>query len=101
MSGPTNKYVSRENRAIVRKLLMQEWDPIGVRNHQGAEDEYDDYVAKVYVMLMDEESGESINSYLWDIATRYIGCSPSPDLAERCERVAEKLVALRPSFRAN
>jgi hypothetical protein len=101
MSGPVNKYISRENRTTVRKILMQDWDPIGVRGHQGAEDEYDAYVGQVYVMLMNEESEEAITSYLWDIATGYIGCTPSSDLAERGARVAEKLVALRPSFRTN
>ncbi len=100
MAGSVNKYISRENRATVRKILMQDWDPIGVSD-AGPEDEYDAYVGRVYVMLMDEESKEAINSYLWDIATQYMGCTPSPDLAERCERVAEKLVGLRASFRAN
>lgn len=32
MAEDRNKYQSRENRAKVREVLMQEWDPIGVRN---------------------------------------------------------------------
>ena len=100
MSGPANKYISRENRATVREVLLQEWDPIGVRELGLPEDEYDAYVGKVYVMLMDEESKEALAGYLLDIATRHMGLSDF-DLSERSKRAAEKLVSLRPSFRAN
>ena len=51
MSHGRNKYQSRENRAEVREVLMREWDPIGVRDCADAQDEYDAYVGKVYVML--------------------------------------------------
>ncbi|MGA9724221.1 MAG: hypothetical protein WBQ86_17300 [Candidatus Binatus sp.] len=95
-----NKYISRENRATVRAVLLQEWDPIGVRELGLPEDEYDAYVGKVYVMLMDEESKEAIAEYLLDIATRRMGLSDF-DLSERSNRAAETLVGLRPSFRAN
>jgi hypothetical protein len=101
MSGPVNKYISRANRAVVREVLMQEWDPIGVGNHPGAEDEYDSYVGEVYVMLMDEESKQAIVEYFMDIAVGHMGLTPSADLVARSERAAEKLVTLRPSFRAN
>jgi hypothetical protein len=49
-----NKYQSRENRQIVRDILMREWDPIGVSGLDGYEDEYDAYVSTVYVKLMDD-----------------------------------------------
>jgi hypothetical protein len=54
MSHGRNKYQSRENRARVRELFMRDWDPIGVKDIAACADEYDRYVDKAYVMLMDE-----------------------------------------------
>lgn len=69
-----NKYQSRENRAKVREVLMREWDPIGVCDEAEAQDEYDAYVGKVYVMLMDERAiAETIAAYLFDVATEHMG----------------------------
>jgi len=94
-----NKYQSRENRAKVREVLMREWDPVGVRNAPEAQDEYDTYVGRAYVMLMDERaSAEAIADYLYRIATEYMGLSPRPELAERSGQAAAALVALRPEF---
>jgi hypothetical protein len=99
MTHGRNKYQSRENRARVREVLMQEWDPIGVRDAPHAQDEYDRYVGQVYVMLMDQRATEqAIATYLYDAATNYIGLSPRPELAVRSARTAKLLVALRPTF---
>ena len=80
---------------------MEEWDPIGVRGVPEAADEYDTYVGKVYVMLMEEESTEVIASYLLEIATGRMGYPRDSDLVARSTRTAEKLISLRPSFRMN
>ena len=99
MSHGRNKYQSRENRARVRRILLQDWDPIGVRDIPGASDEYDNYADKAYVMLMDDRAtAESIASYLYGIAAEYIGLGHSARLKEDARRVAETLVALRPEF---
>jgi hypothetical protein len=94
MSPGVNKYISRRNRKIVREILMHDWDPIGVRDFEGAEDEYDTYVGEVYVLLMDEESEETIAAYLWGVVTGHIGSEPTSNLAERTARTAGKLVSL-------
>src|SRR5207248_11732310 len=94
-----NKYQSRENRARVREVLMQGWDPIGVRDAPEAQDEYDSYVGRVYVMLMDERaSAEIIAEYLYRTATEDMGISSGPWLAERSAQAAHALVNLRPAF---
>jgi hypothetical protein len=94
-----NKYQSRENRARVREVLMQDWDPIGVRDAPEAQDEYDSYAGRVYVMLMDERaSPELIAEYLYRVATEHMGLSPQSELAERSARTASILVGLRPQF---
>jgi hypothetical protein len=57
------------------------------------------YADKAYVMLMDEHaSAEAIAAYLFDIAARHMGLSHVPDLADRSDRVARTLIAMRPDF---
>jgi hypothetical protein len=98
----TNKYQSRESRSVVRKILLREWDPIGVQAIPGADDhddEYDAYVGKVYVMLMDERAtAQAIAAYLWGVATEYMGLSPSPELTRWCDPTAEIPIDLRRQF---
>src|SRR5712691_11246513 len=99
MAHGRNKYQSRENRAKVREVLMEEWDPIGVRDAPQAQDEYDSYVGRVYVMLMNERATrEAIAAYLFDIAADHMGLGIQPGLAERCDQTAAILVGLRPQF---
>lgn len=99
MAHGRNKYQSRGSRARVREILMREWDPIGVCGIPEAADEYDKYVAKVYVMLMDERATrEAIAAYLYDIATNYMGLPAHADVADRSANAAAILVGLRPDF---
>jgi hypothetical protein len=80
-------------------MFMDEWDPIGVRDAPGATDEYDAYVAKAYVMLMDERAtAEQIADYLWAVATEYMGLTPCPTLRDRCAETGKMLIAMRPDF---
>jgi hypothetical protein len=98
MSNGRNKYQSRDNRARVRAILLNEWDPIGVREFFGATDEYDSYADRAYVMLMDERAdAAAIASYLLDVATERMGLR-DPELPASSRRVAEMLVNLRPEF---
>lgn len=99
MAHGRNKHQSRENRARVRRVFMDAWDPIGIRGMPGAQDEYDDYVGPVYVMLMDQRAWQrAIAAYLYDVATGHMGLSPHPELVARSVHTAALLVELRPSL---
>jgi hypothetical protein len=81
---------------------METWDLIGVRDVPEAQDEYDAYVGKLYVMLMDEDAScETIAAYLYDVATVRMGFSSHPELAASSAFAAEQLMALRPSFQTH
>ena len=103
MSHGRNKQQSRENRARVREVLMRDWDPIGVADIEDAADEYDAYVGRVYVMLMDERANvEAIAAYLFGIETDHMGLSrDGANLGERCANAAAALIALRAEFEAH
>ncbi len=78
---------------------MREWDPIGVAKMPEAADEYDRYADRTFVMLMDERAtAEAIAAYLFEIATKHMGLTDIANLADRSDRVARTLVALRPEF---
>lgn len=63
---------------------MRDWDSIGVAGVEEAADEYDAYVGRAYVRLMDERaSAETIAAYLLEVATINKGLSGDrSDLAE-------------------
>ena len=96
MAHSKSKHLSREGRAILRDVLMREWDPIGVKGISGAEDEYDFYVGKLYALLIeDRASCDRLYGYLLDAAINHMGLSAHPLLIERSRRAAETLIKLR------
>lgn len=69
---------SKHQRALeiqgqVRQALMSHWDPIGVKGHAGAEDEYDAYVGPVYRLLSSGATDGEIIDYLYDTETQTMG----------------------------
>ncbi len=66
--------VKRYNNAI-RRILLKEWDPIGVKDVPQAQNEYDSYTPQICKMLINHESSENIFQYLWKIETDYMGLS--------------------------
>jgi hypothetical protein len=83
-------------RDAVREILLGEWDPIGVRDAPGAQNEYDSYVDRLCVMIADGEPGLRIADRLWRIETSGMGLSGD---RTRAERVADRLVGLREDLR--
>jgi hypothetical protein len=74
-------------------------DVCGVRGIPEAEDEYDAYVGKVYVMHMDEQATEAaIKDYLYNVAVHHMGLSPSDGIRQACEETAKAVIGLRPQF---
>ena len=70
---------------------MKEWDPIGVADYPGAEDEYDHYVLPIYLTLNSEGPVSEVASELTAIRTKQMGL-PGNELSDR--RAAELLFKL-------
>jgi hypothetical protein len=62
-----DKERSRDIRRHIRRILMAEWDPIGVSDIPEAADEYDSYIGGVYELLERGSSQTSIYTYLRNI----------------------------------
>ena len=78
-------------RKAIAKLLMTEWDPIGIGDVSGASNEYDAYAEYVARLLLDHKSVSEISSYLVDVEFKQMGLRPD---SGRAMRVAEKAFAL-------
>ena len=75
--------------APVRKILWEEWDPIGCGV---PEDEYDSYVWPVVGKVHHGASLEEVANYLSEVRTETIGMGPNRDSDMA---IAAKLVSLR------
>lgn len=81
----------REKLAVIRTVLLDEWDPIGVRNELAALDEYDAYLPAVLSLLERRASVTELADYLGHAATIEMGLVED---AERDRAVAERLLRL-------
>lgn len=79
-------------RGIVGRILLNDWDPIGVRGVAQAQDEYDQYVAPVARMIIAGESASALSNYLLGIEIATMGLEGDP---ERARIVAQKLAGAR------
>src|SRR5450631_2735052 len=73
--GMIEKYESRRIRVAIRHVLMDVWDPIGVKHEPSAQDEYDGYLGGVYELLVSGAPDDSIEEHLLRIVTERMGLS--------------------------
>ncbi len=59
-----DKERSRELRDQIRRVLMDQWDPIGVNDIPEAADEYDSYIGKIYELIKGDASEDEIAAHL-------------------------------------
>jgi len=75
----------------LKLLLLNEWDPIGVRGAAGAEDEYDSYAFDIFAMLKSGAGEDEIAAYLDGVETEHMGLRLR---ADRNRAVARRAVAI-------
>ena len=63
---------SQRSQDEIKKILMKEWDPIGIANIPEAQDEYDAYIRQVYHLLIKKASWQQIFDYLWWVETDHM-----------------------------
>jgi hypothetical protein len=74
---PYDKQRSREIRRNIRRVLMDEWDPIGVKDIPEAADEYDGYLGAIYGLIGRDASIAEISEYLRSVEVNQMGIGPS------------------------
>lgn len=75
----------------VRQVLLNVWDPIGIRDVPDAQDEYDDYLIPVLQALRNGAEVPELSALLIRIVEEQIGLSAD---AEQSRQAAEQLYAL-------
>lgn len=78
-----------ENR--VHQILWRDWDPIGIRNCGGPDDEYDSYVPSIVKSLQDQNDKLTIAKLLHQHAAQNMGLNSQ--IEDHLE-TAQKLRAL-------
>ena len=87
---------AREIQESIKRVLLQDWDPIGVSDVPEAQDEYDAYVGGVYRLLASGASEDEIIEHLHRVESDVMGM-PAAD-REGLRGVARKLVGLNVSL---
>ena len=88
----TKEQRAEQIQESIRRVLLHDWDPIGIRDVPEAQDEYDSYVGGVYRLLASGASEQQIAEHLWRIEADAMGLS-ALDQAKLAP-VARKLCAL-------
>ena len=73
----------------LKRLLWEEWDPIGVNDMPDAEGEYDSYALQVFQMLNQGKNKADMLAYLEWVETEYIGLGLSGRSPAIVDRVFE------------
>jgi hypothetical protein len=88
-----NDFRTKESdaQALIKSILLRDWDPIGVSQFPEAQDEYDTYVPEVYRMLSRRAEVLEVFEYLFWLETKHMGLSGN---RPKTEKIAERLAAL-------
>ena len=86
-----NKNRIRAAKLQIRRVLLEEWDPIGVLDEPMAHDEYDSYLRHIYDLLARDASDLQIANHLNQPETVSMGIS---------KRSLEKLLSVANSLKA-
>ncbi len=70
-----DKAQSRRIRVQIRHVLLETWDPIGIRDEPNAQDEYDGYMGEVFDLLVRRAPDSAILDYLLWAANEHMGLS--------------------------
>lgn len=79
----------------IQKILLKEWDPIGIQDIPQAQDEYDSYIPDVYELILSNRTEKEVFDYLWGIETERMGLSGDK---KHTQTIAHKLFKLSVSF---
>jgi hypothetical protein len=89
MRSVIDKTESRRIRTEIRDVLLQVWDPIGVRDEPNAQDEYDSYVPGIFELLTAGASDECLGKHLLRIVNEQM------ELPANGENMENTIAALR------
>ena len=79
----------------IRKILLQDWDPLQVHEIPQCQDEYDSYIGGVYRILAGSRSEQQLADYLLKIGHEIMGAPlPVGASSDRLRPLARKFLDL-------
>ncbi|MDR0522383.1 MAG: hypothetical protein LBH00_11100 [Planctomycetaceae bacterium] len=79
----------------VRNMLLNEWDPLGVRDEPTAQDEYNLYADEIVALMQDAPLNESgLLDYLNWVLYGHIGLSQNSEQDKNIKSICAKLIFL-------
>jgi hypothetical protein len=79
-------WYKREGGRQLRNLLMDNWDPIGVRGVQEAINEYDTYAGRIADTLRRGADAESVSAMLSTVRVDWMSLQPDPGTDAKAAR---------------
>jgi hypothetical protein len=71
------KAESTRIRGEIRQVLLEYWDPIGIKDEPNAQDEYDSYLGGIYELLIGGATDEELSNHLWKIIEERLNLHPA------------------------
>lgn len=94
LNEPATLSVSEKRNQLVGMVLLRDWDPIGVCDEPGAQDEYDSYVGPIVELLLAGAGVGDLVDHLGEIQRGRMGLSKPSQPSLAVTRAAEELVDL-------
>ena len=79
--------MNKEKLEKINVLLLHNWDPLGIKNTPGAENEYLHYVTEIELIIMNSHSNTPLFEYLWEIETQHMGLKGNRAETENFSRI--------------
>jgi hypothetical protein len=89
---------AKQYHEAIHRILLHDWDPIGVSDVREAKDEYDGYIHEIHGMLIRHEPRYRLIDHLWWVETKHMGLFGN---RSRIESVVDLLIALREQIEAD
>src|SRR4030095_11921786 len=83
---------AKRYHVAIQKILLNDWDPIGIVGVFQAKDEYDGYVPEIHAILIRHASKQQLIDHLWWIETVHMGLCGNRG---KTEAIAEQLLSVR------
>jgi hypothetical protein len=84
--------IATSHAATVSQILMNEWDPIDIKNVPEAATEYEAYVHPIAERIASRTTVDQLAQHLMEIERDMMGLTPR---ADRARHVAEVLLRLK------
>jgi hypothetical protein len=86
-----NKENSQRIIAEIRQVLVNVWDPIGIKDVPEAQGEYDAYIEGVFDLLNKRAIEEDITAYLWKVIEERIHIHPARGATQEAAKALQRI----------